>query len=140
MNTIKYILAALLISVAVTNEAAAKQEKTDHMYIFGFSASFQDSTVYITDIQDVQGAWIDSKRGFLLGIENYSTQLQEHLANKLQRPNRVCITFYDKDRKKVEKKMAKLKKKYIEKGMGMYDVQYLTTADFHYEAVDMGDD
>jgi len=139
MKIIRYILAALLISVAVVDEAAAKKQQEEHMYIFGFSASFQDSTVYITDIQDVRGAWTDSKRNFLLGIENYSTQLQEHLSSKLQRPNRVCITIFDKNRKKAEKKMAKLKKKYIGKNTGMYDVQYLTLADFKYEAVDMSD-
>ncbi len=140
MNTMKYILMALLMSIAVTSETAAKQLRMSHMYMFGFSASFQDSTIYITDIQDVEGAWIDSKHGFLLGREHYSTQLQEHLANNMQRPNRVCITFFAKDRKKAERKMAKLKKKYIEKGRGLYDVQYLSAADFSYQAVNMDDD
>ena len=77
MRYIKYILLTLLISVATGVEA--KQIKTPHMYMFGFAASFKDSVVYITEIQDVQGAWYETKSHTLYGLDNYSSQLKTHL-------------------------------------------------------------
>jgi len=137
MKTIfKYTLIALLFLMAAPGEMTAKRVKTSQMYMFGFSASFKDSVIYITDIQDVQGAWIDSKSKFLLGRDIYSTQLQEHF-NKQQQPNRVCAVYFDASRKKIEKLYEKIKKKYVLKHPGMYDVRYLTATDFKFEAVDM---
>ena len=137
MKTIlKYTLIALLFLMAAPGEMNAKRVKTSQMYMFGFSASFKDSIIYITDIQDVQGAWIDSKTNFLLGRDVYSTQLQEHFNNQ-QQPNRVCAVYFDLSRKKIEKLYDKMKKKYVTKNPGMYNVHYLTAADFKFVAVDM---
>ena len=37
------------------------------VYLYGFAASFNDSTVYFTDIQEVDSAVID-RSGFLYGV------------------------------------------------------------------------
>ena len=136
MKVLKYILVALFLAATATN-VSAKSIKKDHLYIFGFSASFKDSTVYITNIQDVPGAWVDTKTKFLLGRDNYSYQLREYLSDKQQQPNRVCLVIYALTQKKAEKLYQKMKKKYVERGKGTYSVQYLTTTDFKFEAVDM---
>ncbi len=136
MKSIKYILLAI-IAVIATTDIHAKGVVAPEVYMFGFSASFQDSTIYITDIQEMKGVWIDKKHKFLLGRENYSMQLKNYLSDKLQLPNRVCIVFYAQNKKKAVKQMEKLKKKYVLKTKGTYDVHYITSADFKFETVDM---
>lgn len=144
MKIIKYIVLALMVTMTV--ELQAKPVKPAHVYMFGFSASFQDSTVYVTDIQDVQGAWIDSKTKFLLGRDNYSYQLKEHFTNNLQDPDRVCMVFFATSKSKAEKIMKKLMKKYVpnhkksKKKWKTYDVRYITSAYFKFSPIDMGSD
>lgn len=144
MKIIKYIVLALMVTM--TFELQAKPIKPAHVYMFGFSASFQDSIVYVTDIQDVQGAWIESKTKFLLGRDNYSYQLKEHFTNNLQDPDRVCMVFYATSKSKAEKIMKKLMKKYVpnhkksKKKWKTYDVRYITTAYFNFSPIDMSPD
>ncbi len=127
----------LLIAVMMlTCEVSAKIVKTSHMYMFGFSASFKDSIVYVTDIQDVQGAWIDKKTKFLLGREKYSDQLKTFLTNQRQESGRVCVIFFKTKKKKAEKMYLKLMKKY-KKG---YEVRYLNATEFKFEAIDTNED
>ena len=54
MNLVKSILIAMLILMVSSVEA--KPLKTNKVYMFGFSASFKDSVVYVTEIQNVQEA------------------------------------------------------------------------------------
>lgn len=121
---------ALVCSLATT--AMAKNEQVPTMYVFGFSASFNDSTVYITDIQTVDNAWVDGKTKFLVNRDDYAYQMNTHFENKGQQ-NRTCIVFYDQNKKKLEKKFEKIKKKYI--GKDEYNVRYLSDKDFHFTAV-----
>lgn len=139
MKILKYILFSLLIAVAIPTEMQAKRMKAPKMYMFGFSASFQDSIVYMTDVQEVEGAWYDTKTKFLMGRQHYSYQLKDFLANNKQQPNRVCVVMYALTRKEAEKKFIKLRKEYTIKAKGKYDVRYLTTADFQFQPVDMSE-
>lgn len=139
MRYLKYMLLTLLVSVAMGAEA--KQVQVPHMYMFGFAASFKDSVVYMTEIQDVQKVWYDKKTKFLLGRDIYSSQLQEHFKEKMQMPDRVCVVVFAKSLKKAEKKYLKLRKKYIgdAKHPSTYEVRYITTQDFKFEPVDLSD-
>jgi hypothetical protein len=130
----------LLFCVAMGAEAKRVQPK--HMYMFGFSASFKDSVVYMTEIQDVQGAWYDTKSKFLLGRDHYSSQLKEHFKEKLQMSDRVCMVIFAKSIKKAEKKYLKLRKKYLsdKKRTSSYEVRYVTSQDFKFEPVDMSEE
>ena len=139
MKILKYILFSLLIAVAIPTEMQAKRMKAPKMYMFGFSASFQDSIVYMTDVQEVEGAWYDTKTKFLMGRQHYSYQLKDFLANNKEQPNRVCVVMYALTRKEAEKKFIKLRKEYTIKAKGKYDVRYLTTADFQFQPVDMSE-
>lgn len=137
MRFLKYIVLTLLVCVAMGAEA--KTVKARHMYVFGFAASFKDSVVYMTEIQDVPNVWYDTKSKFLLGRDNYSAQLKEYFRDKLQMPDRVCMVIFAKTMKKAEKKYLKLRKKYLsdKKHTSTYEVRYVTTQDFKFEAVDV---
>ena len=136
MKTLKYVMLALVLA-AMTTTAEAKQVRAKHMYIFGFSASFNDSTLYITDIQDVENAWYDSKTGFLLARDSYSYQLKEYLSEQKGLPHRVCLVMFATTRKKAEKLYEKLKKKYAGKDGIINGMQYLTADEFKFNAVDI---
>ena len=122
-----FTLALVLTAFAAT--AQAKPIQPAHVYMFGFAGSFKDSVVYITEIEDVKGAWIESKSKFLLNRDSYSYQLKEHFIDQYQQPDRVCVVFYATSKKKIEKKLKKLRKKYKE-------LIPLPT-EFHFEAVEL---
>lgn len=104
----KYIITLLLTIAALSAQAANKAGK---VYMFGFAASFNDSTVYFTDIQEVDSAYYDTKTKFLYGREDYSASLREHLQNQgFETP--TCVTSFAFKRKDLEKKYAKMRKKY----------------------------
>jgi hypothetical protein len=137
MKIVKYILFSLLMAVVTPFEMQAKHVKMPKMYMFGFSASFQDSIIYMTDVQEIEGVWYDTKTKFLLGREHYSYQLKEYLATNEQKPYRVCVVMFAPTRKEAEKKFIKMRKEYTVKAKGKYDVRYLTTAQFKFLPIDV---
>ena len=80
--------------------------------MFGFSASFNDSLVYITDIQGVDSVEIEPKTDFLVGRTAYGNQLQFYLADYKERPNTTCVVFFDKKEDQLRKKYNKILKRY----------------------------
>lgn len=146
MKIIKYITFIMLLSMGLVLEVQAKRVKVPKVYVCGFSASFNDSLVYFTDIQEVKDVWIDTKTKFLLGREHYSYQLKEYFTDSLQMNDRVCLVFYDLNKSKVKKKFEKMRKKYLpnpkkskknQEGNGFYEIRYLSSPDFKFQAVDM---
>lgn len=140
MKYLKYILLTLVICVATG--ANAKEVQPPHMYMFGFAASFKDSVVYMTEIQDVQGAWYENKTRTLLGRDNYSSQLKLHFKEKMMMPDRVCMVFFATTMKEAEKQYLKLRKKYLgdAKHPSTYEVRYLSQQDFRFEPVDLSEE
>lgn len=139
MKTLKYIVLTFVLVLTATT-ADAKRVKAAHMYIFGFSASFADSTLYITDIQDVPGAYYETSSEFLLGRDSYSAQLKEYLAETKGQPGRICLVMFATTKKKAEKKYQKLKKKYTAKDGTVYGMQHLKADEFRFSVVDLADE
>lgn len=137
MKNLKYILFALLLSVVIPSEMQARRKQVPQMYLYGFSASFQDSIIYMTDVQEVTNVWYDTKTKFLVERQQYSYQLKDFLANNKQEPNRVCVVMYALTRKEAEKNFIKLRKEYTVKAKGKYDVRYLPITEFKFEAVEL---
>jgi hypothetical protein len=132
MNTKRYVLLAAVIMTFFIG-MSAKEKQVPKIYAFGFSASFNDSIVYFTDIQEIENVWVQEKSNFLASRENYSYQLRDYLASQNQ-AHRTCIFTYAFDRKHIEKKYVKMKGKYTKKGD--FDVRYITAKDFHFTAVE----
>lgn len=82
------------------------------VYMFGFSASFTDSLVYITDIQEVDSVFIEPKTEFLVNRSAYGNQLQFFLTEKMNRENTTCVVFFDKKQEDLQKKYNKIIKRY----------------------------
>lgn len=126
------MVAAGAMAAFATQEATAKSKQVPQIYVFGFSASFNDSTVYITDIQTVDSAWIDSKTKFLVNRDDYTYQMNSFFEEKGQK-NRTSILFYDTKKKALQKKFEKIKKRYM--GKDEYNVRYLPGEEFTFAAV-----
>lgn len=127
---IKRIISALFAVFMATGVWASLKPKT--IYVYGFAASFNDSTVYFTDVQQVDSAYIDSKTKFLYGRETYSSQLRDFL-EKSGFKNATCTTSFSTSKKETEKKYLALRKRYLEGGN--YNIHYLAEKDFHYRAI-----
>lgn len=108
-----FLLLFTVLVVGINSYAKDKNTtKTEKVYMFGFSASFNDSLVYITDIQGVDSVEIEPKTNFLVGRTAYGNQLQFYLADYKERPNTTCVVFFDKKEDKLRKKYNKILKRY----------------------------
>ncbi len=137
MKVIRNMALAILLLAAAPQAATAQNILVPKAYMFGFAASFNDSTVFFTDIQQVDSVWVTKKKGFLAGRSNYSYQLRNYCEQKMDLPKRTCVVVSSLKRKDVEKKYKKMMKKYIGKKAKSYDVRYIPSSDFKFEPVDM---
>ncbi len=122
----KLILTLVVALTALTASAVNKPEK---VYMYGFAASFNDSTVYFTSLQEIDSVYIDSKTKFLYSRDNYSYQLRDYLSAH-GAENYTCTTVFALNRKAAEKKYAKLHKRYTQGGK--YTVKDLSKTDFFF--------
>lgn len=102
-------------TLTISIHSYAKDKNTTEpakVYMFGFSASFNDSLVYITDIQAVDSVMIEPKTDFLVGRTAYGNQLQFFLNDHKERPNTTCVVFFDKKLENLRKKYNKVLKRY----------------------------
>ena len=124
MRTIKLI--CFLIVAAMTAAPASawslkkknKKDKKYGVYLAGIAASFTDSVVYITDVQYMDSAKFNEK-GLLEGRVDYSMQLKDYLSQWKNLEDRTCLMFFSKKKKKINKSLAKLRKKYTQ-GNALY--------------------
>ena len=145
IKNMKHRLYTLLTAMAcmavlgIATTASAKKVAVSKMYMFGFAASFTDSIVHFTNIQEVDSVWIESKNKFMLSREEFSYQLRDYLANQQQMPHRTCIVVYNQNKAKLEKKYAKMLKLYTnpKKGAQRFDVRRLEDGVFRFHAIDM---
>lgn len=129
------MLTVLMILCAVA--AHAQDYQPTKVYMFGFASSFNDSTVYFTDVQKVEGAWVyDKQRTFLVNRDEYSYQLRNFLKQMgLQTP--TCVTVYAFEEKEIYKKYAKLRQRYEGKKRKFdFLVRNIPAEVFAYKVVD----
>jgi len=140
MKFLKHLTLVIAMMAFGSSNVSAQDVKVPQAYMFGFVASFNDSTVYFTNIQKVDNVWVTKKKKMLSGRNHYSYQLREFFAQKRQQPNRTCVVVANVDRKKLEKKFIKMKNKYLANSKKPYDVRTISDNDFKFEAVDMSND
>ena len=137
MKLFKHLTLAIAMMAFGSSNVSAQDVKVPHAYMFGFVASFNDSTVYFTNIQKVDSVWVTKKKQMLSGRNQYAYQLRDFFTQKRNMPNRTCVVMANVDRKKLEKKYIKMKNKYLVKSKKPYDVRNIFESDFKFETVDM---
>ena len=130
---ITFTLTIICLTFAININAANKKA---NIYAFGFSASFTDSIVYFTDIQQIHNVMFERKTHFLENREAYSHQLKDYFLKQGQ-PSRIIVFYYNTKQKNIEKKFRNLKRKYSKDGK--YDIKHLSINDFKFELVDYDD-
>lgn len=135
----KIAIAATILSATAYTTASAKNFMVPKAYMFGFVASFNDSIVYFTDIQEVDSVWLTQRKKMLAGRSNYAYQLRNYCSQTLGQPHRTVVVISSVKRKDVEKKLVKMKKEYVGKNAGKYDIRYISTSDFKFQPVNMDD-
>lgn len=140
MKRILLLLVAVM-ALGISTQISAKKVQVPKMYIFGFAASFNDTIVHFTNVQEIDSAWMDTKNKFLQTRELYSYQLRDFLAKKKQMPRRTCIVVANKNRKKVEKKYLKFKKLYTQSKdkLQHYDIRYIEDQEFQFNTINLRD-
>ena len=103
--------------------------------MFGFAASFNDSTVYLTDIQTVNAYLVNNRTKFLANREDYSYQLRNYLQSNGLEAYPTCITMFAENEKDATKKYLKLKERY-EKSKKKYSIKSLKDSQFKYTPVE----
>ena len=127
------IVTALLVGCVINGNA--KGYRPAKIYMFGFAASFNDSTVYLTDIQTVNAYLVNNRTKFLANREDYSYQLRNYLQSNGLEAYPTCITMFAENEKDATKKYLKLKERY-EKSKKKYSIKSLKDSQFKYTPVD----
>lgn len=127
------IVTALLVGCVINGNA--KGYRPAKIYMFGFAASFNDSTVYLTDIQTVNAYLVNNRTKFLANREDYSYQLRNYLQSNGLEAYPTCITMFAENEKDATKKYLKLKERY-EKSKKKYSIKSLKDSQFKYTPVE----
>ena len=101
------LLAMVLMWVSVAPKLYAKVEQRP-IYICGYAVNFADSTVYLTEIQRIDTAYVESKNGFLMDRNQYSSQLQFFMKKYSGGKNYTCMILFDKKQARLQKRVAKV--------------------------------
>ena len=131
-NYYKIITAVILLTITSVLTIVAKNKQYPKVYMYGIAASFNDSTIYFTDIQAVDTVWLDSKTKFLKNRNDYSYQLKNYFEN-IGLPHRTCVVTYALKRKDIEKKFQKTRNKYVKKGKT--ELKYINKQELQFKSV-----
>lgn len=127
------IVTALFVGCVINGNA--KGYRPAKIYMFGFATSFNDSTVYLTDIQTVNAYLVNNRTKFLANREDYSYQLRNYLQSNGLEAYPTCITMFAENEKDATKKYLKLKERY-EKSKKKYSIKSLKDSQFKYTPVE----
>ncbi|MCR5179764.1 MAG: hypothetical protein K6C30_00890 [Bacteroidaceae bacterium] len=112
------ILLLMGLTGCLVQAYAEKEPEMKRVYIFGFAASFTDSTACQTVVQTLDSAWLDGHK-FLVDRSLYGLQLQNHMEDARQTRNSICTIFFDTNPKRLQRQWRKVHKLY-EKSPGLH--------------------
>lgn len=101
----------LLSSFMAPKEKKVKADEPKRVYMYGVSIDFNDSVVYMTDVQHLDSIIIN-KDASIQNYAYYSMQMKVYLEGTLGETNQTCAVIYSDDKKKLEKRYLKMRKKY----------------------------
>lgn len=113
MKKWRIILIGLISTIQLSVLAAPKEKDEEYkrVYLYGVSIDFNDSTVYLTDIQHLDSVVIKPD-GSLQNQASYSLQLKVYLEGVLGETNQTCAVIYSDKKKKLEKRFSRMHRRY----------------------------
>lgn len=103
MKGLRILLLALL-ATAIGSMHARVKVKQMPLYIFGYALSPTDSTIYLTNIQRIDTAYLVKKTRMMIARPLYSQQLQQYLEQSNNIRGSICTIFFSEKKAKLEKK------------------------------------
>ena len=94
MKKLYIFIIALLFVPAVMS---AKKDK-DVVYLFGTSYSYNDSIVYFTEIQPLEGIKLQKRSRILPDRQHYAYELKDYMNFKEGKPGRISVIYFSKKR------------------------------------------
>lgn len=133
-KTVRNILCVMLLLLlpATAMTAQAKGNKT--VFIFGLSMSFNDSTVYFTEIQQLDSAMLIKHKNFLYGRDHYSYQLKSYMQGQ-NVASPTCVIIYSTTRNKIEKKYLKMRRHFQKSKHEGREVKFIDANSFRFIAI-----
>lgn len=126
------IVLAAVVLLCSTSAFSKGKDKDKGMYLFGVSTSLTDSIVYVTDVQRFDKIGM-TEFDFSKTISRYSIQLQNFVSVMMSTKFQTGFTFYDSNKKKIEKEKKKVVNKFEKKGKMV--IVTVPLEDFKYEFV-----
>lgn len=120
MKYVKIVFAIALVFTLCTAFTLKGGHKP--VYAFGVAASFNDSIVYYTEIQELDSVSVD-KNGFLPKRDLYSYQLKNYVEYDLKKSDYTCMIYFSESKKKLEKEAIKVKGKYKKTTMTLQAIE-----------------
>lgn len=120
MKYVKIVFAIALVFTLCTAFTLKGGHKP--VYAFGVAASFNDSIVYYTEIQELDSVSLD-KNGFLPKRDLYSYQLKNYVEYDLKKSDYTCMIYFSESKKKLEKEAIKVKGKYKKTTMTLQAIE-----------------
>jgi hypothetical protein len=134
IRTLSFTFLLVMVLSAFPTSSSAKYKCVPKVYMFGFAQSLKDSTVYLTDILEIDNAWVDEKTKFLYQRDGYSLQLKNYIFQD-DKQEMYIVTLFALNRKQIEKKYAKLKQKYSS-NRNHYIIKFINENEMHYNAIE----
>jgi hypothetical protein len=111
MKLLRTIISVIALVFLFSGQSQAKSVCMPKIYLFGVSISFNDSTVYFTDIQQLENAWVINKSKMLEGRSDYANQFKSYFSG-LGEKERTCVVYYAFTEKAIQKKLAIIRKRF----------------------------
>lgn len=103
----------------------------DKVYLFGVGLNFNDSSLYITEVNELSFVRLDKKTRFLPSRLDYSLQFKEYLEGQLGLKDETVSIFFSEKKKKASKWFYKMKKRYLD--MGTTDMHIVDVERFQFK-------
>lgn len=87
-------------------EKKVKIDKPRRVYLYGAAVDFNDSTVYLTDVQHLDSVIVNAE-GALSNHAGYALQLKVYLEGTLGEMNQTCAVIYATRKSKIDNEFSK---------------------------------
>ena len=133
LHRLSLLLLLLLPLSATAQSKKASTLKPTPIYLFGVGTSFNDTTYYVTTIQQLPTGFLAPKTEFLFGQAEYAKQMKKSLESTYA-GYETCVVYAATKEKDIEKRYAKMMK-HLQKEKG-HDIVNLPAAQFSFQLID----
>lgn len=130
-----FLLAIICASMAIPSQAKSKKNTEPEVltiYVFGVAQNLADSTVYMTNISQVNGATM-LPHELLQNHQYYTEQLKNYIAEQYRETHLSVAFYYARNQKNIEKKYARVEEKMKKHAMKSLSFKLIPNMDFKFK-------